>query len=217
MPNPEQFDVKPVNQNAAQEGNPLSLLDLQERNPYTSGRLSTGESDPLDAFDVVGSQSIRGIAAASTLFASGLSGFHTELASMKDLARLRELNPRTWGDTLTWNEKSLGSVRYELQQHRATAGAYRLQGEQHVLDGIKTRGAIKGVAVGAAALVGTMAVDALVFGDTPRTAESQLVDAIGLPAIGFAPMNPYLKGAAMVGLHTAARLYDKYFVDDSKR
>jgi hypothetical protein len=206
MANPEQFEIKP-SRAGAPAANDLSLLGIAQ--PDKSGFGNSDNNDSSDLFGSIGSRTMRGIGAGATLYMNGLAGFHRELANMADLKQLQQVNPSRWADTITWNERSLGSVRYELQQNRA-AGSWRLQGEDHALERIGARGIAKGVAIGVAALGANMALDVTVFQDTPRTWVSEMADVVGMPLIGIAPINPYAKGAAMVGLHTAGRLYDKY-------
>ena len=202
--NSEQFESassKAPEQNAR----PLFMEAFQP--PQGKFAAQTDESDSLDLFGSIGDKGLRGFGAAHTLYSNGLSGFLREGANMQDLAHLKNVNPQNWGYT---SESALGSVRYQLQQNKA-AGSYRLLGEDHTLEKIGARGAVKGVAIGAGALVGSMAVDALLFPETPRTWVSQLVDIGVMPAIGYIPMNPYLKGAAMIGAHTLGRVYDHYY------
>lgn len=160
--------------------------------------------DSDDLFDTLGStKNLRGFGAAATLISSGTSGFAREAANCRDLNYLKNNVYKSWDDV------AVSSVRYELEHgSRATS---LMSAESSVLSQIKTRGAIRGVGVAALALGGTMATDAYFFSETPRTGLSTVIDAVGLPAIGYAPMNSWAKGASMVGLHAVGRVADHYY------
>lgn len=192
-------------------------MELAQTSPQAWNKnLSASENEP-DSLLITGIPSekeLRRIGGAATLFSSGLSNFMREGAHMNDLNNLRTISPSNWGNPAEWNKFSLGSVRYTLEHNKAI-DAWRLPGEDHALDGIRARGAVKGVVLGAGALVSNCAIDAMFFSDTPRSWVSNTVDLALVPAIGFAPINPYLKAAAMVGVHTLSRVYESYYGNES--
>ncbi len=192
-------------------------MELAQTSPHSWNKNSAASENEPDSLLITGIPSekeMRKISGAATIFSSGVTNFVREGAHMNDLNNLRNVNPANWGNPAEWNKFSLASVRHTLQHNKAI-DAWRLPGEDHALDGIRARGAAKGVVLGAGAIVANCAVDAMFFSDTPRSWVSNSVDLAIVPAIGFAPINPYLKAAAMIGVHSLSRVYDRYYGNES--
>lgn len=145
----------------------------------------------------------RPVAAVSTIGASTISGALTEHATLAELATLQSANRPIWGP---YTAEHLGSLNGALRYNAAGLGST----ERMVAEQMKMRGLGKGLAIGAGALVGSCAIDALMFGDTQRTAVSKMVDIMAMPIAAFLPVNGYTKAAAFLGIHTLARVYDKF-------
>jgi hypothetical protein len=181
----------------------FKFADVQDRQREQAANalaLQAYEQEPPDFF----SRNARGIGAGGAIVGSSIMGMMVEGATMRDLAVLRTANPSIWS---SYTAAELGSVRGAL----ANAPSYMGTAEREMLHTLNGRGAFKGLAAGAAGIAGSIAVDALLFGDTRRTEVSKFTDMVGLPLVSLLPINPYAKAAAIVTAHTLGRLYDKHF------
>jgi hypothetical protein len=198
MPNME--DLNSQHHRAGDAAVPNALaLHAQDLQRQQRGQLAD-DSDTIDPLALL-ERNARGVTAAASLGLHTAAGALFEQANFRDLTRLQLANPTAWS---TLESSALNTVRSQL----SARGPAALMEEQHVLQGIGMRGALKGAIGAGIGLVGTMAVDAMFFPDTPRT-YSKYTDMAALPLIGLAPMNPYLKAASMIGVHTVGRLLDQ--------
>jgi hypothetical protein len=213
MPLPELLENKDQPRNAVAE-NQLVLAHHAQDLAREHRQFGGSSNDSNDLLDMITDMKVaRGLTAAGTLLSSGCAGFLREGATAKDLAFLRHAQPQPWADASRFNESTLGSLRYELQRTKGL-GPGTIAPQEEALMNIGARGALKGILTGVAGVGATCAVDMMFFSDTPRTGMSTMVDLIGMPMIGYAPINPGLKVLGMAAIHTAGRLYDRYLAKE---
>jgi hypothetical protein len=82
--------------------------------------------------------------------------------------------------------------------------------EKQILQQVKTRGAIRGLAVGVAAAGAEYLIDKQFFPEATFSTKAAAADLLGSTLIAIGPGNLYMKAACMVGAHIATRLYDSW-------
>ncbi len=203
---PERFEDNQPVLNAAPMQNVLNLQaqDLMKENMLAE-QAKIGKPELIG----LGYYAERTLSVVGTIAAPALSGYVFESASMAELRTLQTLNPK--GRWNSFDAGSLGSVRSELQRTIRLNPELVNSAERDMVSKMQTRGLVKGIGIGFLAAGATIGVDMALFPKTPRTEVSHTVDMVGMPLVGIIPMNPYVKGAAIVALHTAGRAYDHFY------
>lgn len=100
---------------------------------------------------------------------------------------------------------------------RTESGLLQLNGagtlsraEANILRDIQLRGLAKGFVTGLGVVGANYVLDEALFKGT-RYGTASLIGDTAMPLVALLPTNTYVKGALMVGAHTAGRLVDKYW------